>query len=518
MYKYAEVGALGGKPWFRGDTEVVFGQSVPDESGQEAGLVASWKWNGETLEVHSDRHGYLPLYYQHDEATGRTFVSDSALQILASVSGQEFDLPSLAFFCRAGFLLGNRTLYRDIHRVPAGSILRWSEGSVSIESNEPQFEGGGPTSIEDAVDGWIERFQVAMHRRQPFNTEFAMPLSGGRDSRMMLMELRRLGHSPSELVSHGPGSRSVNDDLRIASELAERLELPHNIVRSTRGWVDLELERHAWCGTEALEHAWLIPLWSYLTSNHTCWYDGLGVGAMTRNSVNTPEMHNFLKNGQYEEWCDGLFAKTAAPSSAWIDRISSVAPIDLPGKDAVIEYVRDELSHHLDAPNPTTRFTFTNWGRRAIALSPFGICRGVETLHTPLMDRDLVNWAASVPAEMSFANDLQTEACKRLYPEIADVPFNGAGSTARSATGMRQRVSSWMDKARFFATTGKIFQGVASEAMRVTRRDPSANDALGLMGHLVLADACREADRARDLISCTPTRHILDRRLAESVA
>ena len=83
---------------------------------------------------------------------------------------------------------------------------------------------------------------------------------------------------------------------------------------------------------------------------------------------------------------------------------------------------------------------------------------------------------------------------------------------------MRQRVSSWMDKARFFASTGKVFQGVASDAMRITRRDSSANEALGLMGHLVLADACREPDRARELISCAPTRHVLDRRLAESVA
>ena len=134
------------------------------------------------------------------------------------------------------------------------------------------------------------------------------------------------------------------------------------------------------------------------------------------------------------------------------------------------------------------------------------------------MDRDLVNWAASIPAELTYSNDVQTEACSRLYPEVADVPFNGTGSKTRHTAGIRQRVNSWMDKSRFFGSTGKVFQDIAAEAMRNTRRDPSANDALGLMGHLVLADACREPDRARHLMSCAPTRQILTGRLVESVA
>jgi hypothetical protein len=134
------------------------------------------------------------------------------------------------------------------------------------------------------------------------------------------------------------------------------------------------------------------------------------------------------------------------------------------------------------------------------------------------MDRDLVNWAASIPAEWSFTNDVQTEACKRLYPELAAVPFDGENTTERSVSGVRQRMGNWIDKGRFFASTGKVFQAVASDAMRNMRRDTSANKALGLMAHLVLADACREADRARHLMGCAPARHVLGRPLAESVA
>jgi len=517
--RFVEAGVFGDQAWIRGDTSLGFGYSVPDENGHEAGLSGYWDWDGETLTVQSDRHGYLPLYYQHDAASGRLCVSDSPLQILAMSSDRhELDLTSLAFFCRAGFVLGNRTLYRNIHRVPAGSTLSWSRGALSITSSEKQFEGDAPRTVEEAIEGWIDRFQTAMRRRLPMS-DFALPMSGGRDSRMMLLELMSMGFKPSELITHGPGTRGVNDDLRIAREFADRLDIPHKVVRSTRGWVDIELERHAWCGTEALEHSWLIPLWSYLTSHHTCWYDGIGVGALTRNSVNTPEMLSHLRNGEYRAWCEGLFAKTASPSGDWVDRIIEASPFEMPDMDEVVAYVREEVEQYQDAPNPTTRFTFCNWGRRAIALSPFGICRGAEMLHTPFMDRDLVNWVASVPAEMSFEDDLQTEACRRLYPAFADIDFNGEGSSCRSGSSVLQKVGNWVDKARFFASSGRVFQDIASDAMRKMRRDPAANDAIGLMGHLVLADACsKDADRARDLMRCAPARRVHGRRLAESVA
>lgn len=483
-----------------GDGHVAFGLSVPDGEGGEAGIAAHWLWDGERFELRSDRHGYLPLYHHFDERDGTLVVSDSPLELLAAGVPGDFDQEALGFFCRAGFLLGDRTLHRAIRRVPAGSTLVWEDGRLTIERSESRFELDPPPSLEAAIDGWIDRFREAVRRRPPGDADFAIPLSGGRDSRMILMELRALGHHPVETVSFGPGEHGENEDLRIARLIADRLGLPHVVARSTRSWLATEYERHAWCGCEAIEHAWLIGLWRHFRTNHRCWYDGLGAGAMTRGELNDPRMLALLREGSIAEWCESLYATTAAPPEPWIRLIDESCELAIPGPDSTCEHVRAELERHLDAPNPLARFSFCNWGRRAIALNPYGICRTTAEVHTPFMDRDLVDWTASVPAEWTFENDLQTEACRRLHPELSDIPFDTHSAARTGGAGIRRRIGNWMERARFFSGRGRAFRGLAGRAMRAAGRDPGANPALRLMVHLVLADATRTPGFARDLL------------------
>ena len=246
-----------GLPSFEGVSHAAFGLSVPDGDGEEAGIFAHWEWDGETFEVCNDRHGYVPLYYHLDDRDGSLTVSDSPLAIIAAGVSVKLDMESLGFFCRAGFLVGDRTLLAGILRIPPGATLRWNRGRLRIDLPSDRFTLHAPRDLEEASIGWKDRFQEAMRRRQPEGADFAIPLSGGRDSRMMLMELRALGHHPTEVVSFGPVGGAENEDLSIARMIARRLDLPHAVARTTTGWLDTERERHAWCGCECLEHAWM---------------------------------------------------------------------------------------------------------------------------------------------------------------------------------------------------------------------------------------------------------------------
>ena len=499
-FLFVKVTHVNGRSSLEGEGHAAFGLAVPDENGVESGIAAHWLWDGERLEVIADRHGYLPLYFHFDESDGTLRVADSPLEILADGVSPELDLEALGFFCRAGFLLGERTLYRSIQRVPAGAVLSWHAGKSDLRVVEERFQCTGPASLDDALEGWIDRFQTAVRRRTPDGIDFAMPLSGGRDSRMMLMELRSLGHHPVEVVSFGPGARGENEDLRIARRIADRLDIRHAVARSSRSWLEVEHERHAWCGCEAIEHSWLVGLWRYCRENHQCWYDGLGSGAMTRGELNTPDMLELLRSGATDQFCNNLFERTAAPPERWVQRIAEVTQHVIPDRNATVEFVRSELDRHTDAPNPLGRFSFCNWGRRAIALNPYGICRTVAEVHTPFMDRDLVDWVASIPAEWTFKNDLQTEASLKLHPELADIEFDGHAASSPVRSGIRRRISNWVDRTRFFAGPGKAFKGLAARAMRENRTDPQANRALALMVHLVLADASTRSDQARRLL------------------
>jgi hypothetical protein len=117
------------------------------------------------------------------------------------------------------------------------------------------------------------------------------------------------------------------------------------------------------------------------------------------------------------------------------------------------------------------------------------------------MDRDLVDWVASVPAEWTFENDLQTAASLKLHPELADIEFDSHSSIPMRSVGVRRRISNRVDRSRFFSGPGKAFKSLAAQAMREKRSDPSANRALTLMVHLVLTDASTRPEEARKLLN-----------------
>ena len=183
-----------------------------------------------------------------------------------------------------------------------------------------------------------------------------------------------------------------------------------------------------------------------------------------------------------------FFARTAAPSAPWVDRIQEVSPVPIADLVDVVDVVRDELERHRDQPNPITSFTFHNWGRRSISLNPLGICRGARSIGLPYMDRALVDWALSIPAEWCFDRDIQTEACHRLFPKFRDLPFTISGSTNHNAGSLTSRLRSRVQKRRFFTEEGVCFRDLHRSGSRSNRRDPDFSRAVVLMTHLSLVD------------------------------
>jgi len=500
QFTWIELNSDGGVTHMSGMDRARFGRSVMDEDQVECGVGGGWIWDKKSLVVESDSYGYLPLYVHH--TADRIIVSDSPLSILQRIDRPETDPIALGFLCRAGFLLGDRTLFQGIRRVPAGTRMTWTDGVLESETLEsPTCDG--PNSIREAVDGWADRFQVAMSRRLFDSGTFDLPLSGGRDSRMILLELHRQGVVPRRILSLGSDVSRGSSDAYLASSLARRLDLPFmSVRRHDRDWLEAERARHVACGYEALEHVWLMPLWNELLDGGAPWYDGLGAGSLTRNSAASLEMTGFLRDGDLALWAERFFTLTAATSPRWLDPILARAPFTIGNLDVVQEDLEKELSRHRDAPNPTTSFTFDNWGRRSIALNPLGICRSRRTIELPFMDRDLVAWARSIPLDMAQCNDIQTEACHRLYPEFSDLPFDDGAPQKASKASLWRRYRRKLQKKRFFKENTRYFGTLPFEALGDSRDRAGSHRALVLMFHLACVDTLltgRAADSSTSL-------------------
>ena len=485
-FTWIELRSVAGDMRVSGTPHARFGHSVLDEHGDECGVCGGWRWEDGTLSIESDLHGYLPLYLH--QTPDRVIVADSPLPILSRLDQRELDPVALGFFCRAGFLIGDRTLFQGICRVPACVRMTWQNGVFETELDRLAHPEP-PSSIKEAVDGWTERFQVAIKRRLPDQDSFDLPLSGGRDSRMMLLELHRHGCHPRRVLSLGSPRSETSSDLNIASQISRRLGIPFQAVEHHEAdWISTERARHVACGFEALEHVWLMPLWRELLSGGASWYDGLGVGSLTRNSAASPRMMDLLRRGDMFQWAKRFFEMTASTSDAWLDQIIAQAPFPIADADTVVSDLRQELNRHLEAPNPITSFTFENWGRRSISLNPFGICREQKKIQLPFMDRDLVAWTRSIPVDMTHQNDIQTEACHRLYPEFKDIPFDDGLPPRKPKASLWLRYRRRRQKALFFKNNAKYFGTLPARALDDSSDKNGSHRALVLMFHLASVD------------------------------
>jgi len=160
----------------------------PLQTGQD--VFAEWQWDGGKVVVRNCRFGFFPIFYY---ATENEFgVSPSVGRLIECGAPTDLDDTALATFLRLGFLVGEDTVFRAIRMVPPGGEVRWNGGEPKVTGGYtfPQHQN---LSRKAAIDGYGELFRQAVQRRSSKEVRFGLPLSGGRDSRHILLELNALG-------------------------------------------------------------------------------------------------------------------------------------------------------------------------------------------------------------------------------------------------------------------------------------------------------------------------------------
>jgi asparagine synthase (glutamine-hydrolysing) len=233
-----------------------FGHRIPRSHGPDDGIFAAWAWDGQTLKANTDRYGFQPLYWRGDDRS--VAVSPTTLS-LAGVGGNvELDHEALAVFVRLGFFIGEDTAFRGVSAMPPGGRLEWRAGQLAVHEARPQVHTQQIARLK-AIDQYIECFRVAMARRPPPAAGCVVPLSGGRDSRQILLELLAVGHRPQRCIT----ARSVwprdDEDARVAAELGARLGVPVHVVAQTPLDAATELRKNLLTGFGATSTAGSWP-------------------------------------------------------------------------------------------------------------------------------------------------------------------------------------------------------------------------------------------------------------------
>ena len=189
-------------------------------------------------------------------------ISDDPEELRRHAPAWVRDEEAAEVFLHAGFTPGTRTLAHEVYATPAGSVVELRpDGTWSSRSWEIYRYAADPiTSPEEfaavfrsALDTAVERVLQEIDGRQ-----ILVPLSGGLDSRLLAVWLKRHGARDVVTFTYGvPGSSEV----AISRGVAEALELdwftvdldPAEVARSWAGPDGVDFQRRTW-GLTSLPH------------------------------------------------------------------------------------------------------------------------------------------------------------------------------------------------------------------------------------------------------------------------
>jgi len=144
----------------------------------------------------NDYLGRLPVYYIQDGY----FILGRDISVIQKISkGLEFNKSGVYQFMRLGYPLGDKTLYKNLFRLPPSSFIEIdarlpaSQRNISIK-NQPislkELQRSG-VKMKNPEEQLYELFKSAMKIRLRSNENIMLSLSGGLDSRIILGEIEK---------------------------------------------------------------------------------------------------------------------------------------------------------------------------------------------------------------------------------------------------------------------------------------------------------------------------------------
>jgi asparagine synthase (glutamine-hydrolysing) len=255
---------------------------------------------------------------------------------------------------------------------------------------------------------------------------FALPLSGGRDSRHILLCLVDSGCYPEFVVTVPRFPPAAPEDERIAALVAASLHLRHVLVPQTSHRATAEARKNITTSYCADEHAWFYAMLDVLSEPAPVVYEGIGGSLWTIGWLADRSSRDLWQAGRTREVASRLLGRYQIIGEAFLTDVLSA---DRFSRDIAIERLSRELDRHVGAPDPGKSFHFWNRLRRELALIPFGEMHQRGEVLTPLVDRELVEFLLALAPEVVSSSlsrsdkSFHSDALQRAFPAAADLPF-----------------------------------------------------------------------------------------------
>ncbi|HEU4630911.1 MAG TPA: asparagine synthase-related protein [Gemmatimonadaceae bacterium] len=414
----------GTRPAAKGTPTCLLGGERGLDDRVAAGIHALWHWDGSRLEASTDLFGFQPLFYAVSGTT--LWLSPSIPELVRQGAPTELDDAALAVFLRLGTFLGEDTPFRHVRAVPPAARLTWEAGRLRVEGARTQ-PARRDLRRDAAIDGYVEVFRAAVARHPVDPARTLVPLSGGRDSRHILLELHAAGvRVPCVTVQ--PAPPKSDEDVRVAAAVAAAVGVPHTVLETTQDRFADEMEKNLRTSLCVQEHFWVMPLVRHVTGRDLVLYDGIAGDTLSEAKyMNAHRLGRFRRNELRQ------LAEEELETEGYLPLLLRREMYQRLARGLALERLEAELRTHVDAPNPVGSYRFWNRTRRAVAPAPFALLAPVATVRAPFLDPEVYDFLASLPGELLVDRTFHSTAIARAYPAFARLPYEDPQAPPRPA-------------------------------------------------------------------------------------
>ena len=428
--------------------------------------IALWDARERTLLIGRDRPGIKPLYYA--QAAGRLFFGSEAKCLLANAEvDRSIDPAALDHYLAYLYTPRDRAIFAGMRKLPPGHFLRVRDGRVEVErywqlpvtDTFAGSEGGALDALEQTLSAAVASHMVS-------DVPLGAFLSGGIDSSVVVALMARASARPVKTFSIGFDEDGFNE-LPYARRVAEHLGTEHHefIVRPDALGI---LDKMIWHFDEPFGDSSAIPTWyvseiarqhvtvvlsgdggdelfggydRYLPHPRVASFDRLapGVGravaaAAWRAIPHGARGRNFLRHVARDPRGRYLDSVTFYHADERAAMLSPDLVASLRGWDAEAHFGApfDRL-RHLPLAAQMMAFDFETYLPEdcLTKVDRMSMAHSIES-RVPLLDHQVVEFAASLPASMKIQGDRRKHLLKqlafRLVPrELLDRPKQGFG-------------------------------------------------------------------------------------------
>lgn len=358
--------------------------------------------------VGADRLGFSPVYFSDQ---GDTFRFSSSITLLKhDISSLTPNMDAWDELLVIGDVLGDKTVIKQIER------LQWGR-KIAIDEKTTRFVSIWDPELPSVCDrdAYIKRNNELLLEALRLTTSVkrarVVTLTGGQDSRRIAVAMRAAGITMTCTTQESIGSRGVDRDALIATEVARALDAPH--VRIAVPELEV-LQTHQqlknyWIAYESNYHAWAVSLLRSVPRGALI-YDGI-VGDVTVNGHFFRAIPDAIE--RYDD-LDHLTQKVCGGRSSGIDQGLVSSP--------VFERVRAELSRFPASPHRLTFFFILNHTRRNIGswFNLFHLYRHLPC--TPYLYYPLFLQSLALEPTEYLGRWMQGECIRALNSRAAAIP------------------------------------------------------------------------------------------------